>query len=233
MQVQAVAAHPHRVIAHFGPVRPKRVGDVLLYGRELGPDPSCCSHLRRWRGAIGRAADHVEAQPRARIAGAAVRTWRLGLEPVEQAQAQLVGGVEGAFPPRWGDADDRPGPAVVLRPVDDGHVVGGEAGTKIGPIQDAPRSPPRMVIVSVGNRHGYRRAVPASLRWRRTVRSTCPSGGTTSLVNCPASPSAQRSADSLGDEPSTPTTIGGVLADIATAVSVSPWRSCLVDSVAS
>ena len=130
VQIDPIAADADRVGEQLGPVGAQRMRDVLLEDRELGADPPRLADVRRLRESVRRAADDVATQPQARIADAAVGTRRLGLQPVEQAEAELPRGLEVACALGRVDADDRPEPVVVLRPVDDGDVA-------------AARSPPR------------------------------------------------------------------------------------------
>ena len=84
--------------------------------------PPRLPHVGRRREPVGRAADDVAAQPQPGVADAAVRARRLGLQPVEQAEAELPRAIEVASALGRVDADDGAEPVVVLRPVHDGDV---------------------------------------------------------------------------------------------------------------
>ena len=66
MEIDPVAADPHRVVEQLGAVRPERMRDVLLEHRELGAHPPRLPHVGRRREAVRRAADDVAAQAQAR-----------------------------------------------------------------------------------------------------------------------------------------------------------------------
>src|SRR3954463_7233260 len=93
------------------------VRDVLLEDRGLAADAARLAHVERSGKAVRGVADDVAAQAQAGPAGAAVVARRLGLQPVQQAQAQLARG--GAVARRLvvGHSVDRPADVVHLRPV--------------------------------------------------------------------------------------------------------------------
>jgi len=90
MQVDAVAADPDRGVEGDGPEGAADLeGDVLLHDGPLGDDAPRLADVGGLGEPVGRAVHHVGPQPQARPAGAPVRPWRLGLQPVQQAEAQL------------------------------------------------------------------------------------------------------------------------------------------------
>ena len=89
MEIDPVAADPHRVGEQLGAVGPQRMRDVLLEHGELGAQPPRLPHVRRGREPVRRAADDVAAEAQPGVADAAVGARRLGLQPVEQAEAEL------------------------------------------------------------------------------------------------------------------------------------------------
>ena len=132
----------------------------------------------------------VAAQPQPRPAGAAVRARRLGLQPVQQAAAELArGGARGAAASSSGTAEHGAAPVVDLRPVDERDVARVGAVREVAPRRDAAEEPELAVERRVaevradrapGSPGRVRRAACAaparSVRGSGARRVSCPSG---------------------------------------------------------
>src|SRR5689334_4321655 len=94
MEIDPVTADADRVAERLGAFRAQRIRDVLLEDREFRAQAPRLADVGRRREAIGRSADDVTAKPQSGIADSAVSPWRLGLQPIEQAQAELSRGLE-------------------------------------------------------------------------------------------------------------------------------------------
>lgn len=91
----------------------------------------------------------IAAQTQPRVAKTAVRARGLGLQPVEQAQAELSCSLGIAFPLKRIDTANRSEPVVVLRPVDHRDVAGGEALREICSIEDSAEAPPGVTVLGL------------------------------------------------------------------------------------
>ena len=149
VQVDAVAADADRIrilerrdarrgASRFSCSR-LRAAMLLEHGRH-GPDAPRLAHI----GVLGDAifgADDVAAEPEFAPAGLAVRAWGLGLEPVEQRQAQLLRRIDMAAPVLVGDPDEIAAHVIVLRPVHRREIARVRAGQEVRAVRDAPVPP--------------------------------------------------------------------------------------------
>ena len=97
---------------------------MLLDHGELGLDPARLADVRGLGQAV-RGADQVGTQPQPFPAGLAVGPGTLGLQPVEERQAELLGpgDVRLGLLRRDARPDQRAQPVIVLRPVHQGRPV--------------------------------------------------------------------------------------------------------------
>src|SRR4051794_24062802 len=147
VEIDAVGADADRISEDLRSVPTEGMSDVLLEDRELCPDPAGLSNVGRLREAIDGLSDDIWPQSQARISLATIRPRRLRLKPVEEAQAQLAGGFQAPDPFESVDTADGSEPVIVLRPVDDGRVAGGETVQEVTAVEDAPKTPPGVIVL--------------------------------------------------------------------------------------
>jgi hypothetical protein len=100
--------------------------------------------------------DDIATQAQTGIPETAIGPGRFGLQPVEQAEAELPGGLEVASLLGRVHADDGPKPVIVLGPIDDGDVAACEPLLEVGAIEDPTKAPPWMVVFGLEQRSGQR-----------------------------------------------------------------------------
>ena len=76
-----------------------------------------------------------------------VRTRRFRLQPVKEAEAELLRRFDVARLLGAINADDWTEPVVVLRPIDDSDVTSREAIVEVAPVENASKTPPRTIIL--------------------------------------------------------------------------------------
>jgi hypothetical protein len=86
MEIDPATADPDRIPEELRAARSEWVRDVLLEDGELGAQASRLADVRRRREPVAGSPHDVSAKSQAH---AAIRKWRFGLQPVQQAQAEL------------------------------------------------------------------------------------------------------------------------------------------------
>ena len=139
VQIDAIGTDTHAVgilRRSPGPARFQR--NVLLPDHEFCSNAARLTTVRLLRQSIRRA-EGLAVEPQAREAGSPVRTWRLGLQPIEKTEAELPGLITRPRARFLADADQRPQPVVVLGPVHDDDVA--HVPIEVRPIENAPVRP--------------------------------------------------------------------------------------------
>ncbi|OQB94286.1 MAG: hypothetical protein BWX84_00272 [Verrucomicrobia bacterium ADurb.Bin118] len=158
MQINPVTPDPDRVwkrrrldfvAGGAGFLHPVLGGHMLLHHGELGANPPALANVRILRQTILRA-EEIRAQPQPLPAGAAIRSRRLGLQPVEQRETQLFGAREMSGRLRLRHLAKIAEPIIILWPVYQRDVARIRAGNKQRLVRQAPIRPQSRARLRIG-----------------------------------------------------------------------------------